>query len=97
MRREDTIDCTVEACKYTRHISDSINVGKVGSRLGSSGGGVSAEDVARERKSSAWMLYVSAWYVVEFEGNCGNFLCRDGCFCMLAIFAAVFVGKSISW
>jgi NADH:ubiquinone oxidoreductase subunit F (NADH-binding) len=97
VRSEDTINCTVEACKYTRHISDSINVGRVGSRLGSSGRGVSSDDVARVRKSSAWMLYASEWYDVEVEGKCGSFSCREGCFCMLAIFATVFVGKSISW
>lgn len=46
---------TTGACRYMRHISDSIRVGVEGSRFGSTGAGVSEEE-ARERRSSEWML-----------------------------------------
>lgn len=64
---------TTAGCRYTRHISESIKVGRVGSRLGRSGSGASSEGVARERRSRAWMLYVAEWYEVDVLGICSSF------------------------
>lgn len=76
-RKVERIEDTVEACRYTKHISESIKVGTDGSRFGREGSGSLAAALASERRSSAWILYVGEEYVAPPGSRDKGF---GGCF-----------------